>query len=325
MKNSVQIDRNLALEAVRVTEAAAIAASGLMGCGDERLADNAAMEAMQNTLNRLELNGTIRIGEGLPGEATALCAGDKVGTGDGPKVDVALVPIEGKSIVARGGANAMSVVALAEDGGFLVVPDIYMDKIAVGPGLPEGIVDLDNEPEVNIKALADVKGVATGDLIVCILDRPRHTQLIAKVRATGAKLRLIQDGDVSGVLSTAWPESDIDLYMGIGGAQQGVLAAAALRGFVGQMQGRLVMRNNDERLLAHKAGIEDLERKYSVTEMASGIVTFAATGVTYGSLLGGVRRLPGSITTESVVLRSMTGTIRFIKGHHSPSHSNGLD
>jgi len=323
MNENMIVDRNLALEAVRVTEAAAIAASRMMGCGDERLADMAALEAMQRSLNRLDVDGTIRIGDGFSGESPAMHSGSRVGTGKGPKVDVALVPIEGKSIVARGGANALSVVAMAEDGGFLVVPDIYMDKIAVGPGLPEGIVDLDNAPDVNITSLAKAKGIAVEELIVCLLDRPRHTKLVTKIRETGAKLRLIQDGDVSGVLATSWPDGDIDVYMGIGGAQQGVLAAAALRGLGGQMQTRLVTRNSDDRAAIQNIGIEDPDRKYNVMEMASGIVTFAATGVTYGALLGGVKRQRGHIITESVVLRSMSGTIRFIKGLHNLDHLNG--
>lgn len=309
-------DRNLALESVRVTEAAAIAASRFMGGGDEKAADQAAVDAMHKALQKLALKGTVRIGEGTEGEADKLYVGERLGTGDGPKVDVALVALEGTTIVARGGPNALSVIAMAEDGGFLTVPSIYMDKIAVGPGLPDGIVDLDNEPADNLGALADAKGVSVGDLVVCMLDRPRHAELVSKVREAGARIRLIQDGDVSGVIAATQPEAGVDIFLGIGGAPQGVLAAAALRGVGGQMQGRLVFRNNDQRAEAQRLGIENLERKYTAQEMASGNVTFAATGITYSAMLEGVRHVAGGAITHSMVLRSMTGTLRFIEGHH---------
>ncbi len=316
MAKDVVSDRNLALESVRVTESAALAAYDFMGGGDEKAVDQAAVNAMHKTLNRLALDGTVRIGEGAEGEAEKLYVGETLGTGDGPKVDIALVALEGTTIVARGGPNALAVIAMAEDGGFLTVPNIYMDKIAVGPGLPDGVVDLDNEPADNLTALADAKGAKVTDLVVCMLDRPRHAELIAKIRATGARIRLIQDGDVSGVIAAAQPEAGVDIFMGIGGAPHGVLAAAALRGVGGQMQGRLVFRGNDQRAEAQAMGIEDLKRKYGTEDMASGNVTFAATGVTYSDMLEGVRLVPGGAVTHSMVLRSMTGTLRFIEGHH---------
>ncbi|MCH7936184.1 MAG: class II fructose-bisphosphatase [Proteobacteria bacterium] len=316
MAKDVVSDRNLALESVRVTESAALAAYDFMGGGDEKAVDQAAVNAMHKTLNRLALDGTVRIGEGAEGEAEKLYVGETLGTGDGPKVDIALVALEGTTIVARGGPNALAVIAMAEDGGFLTVPNIYMDKIAVGPGLPDGVVDLDNEPADNLTALADAKGAKVTDLVVCMLDRPRHAELIAKIRETGARIRLIQDGDVSGVIAATQPEAGVDIFMGIGGAPQGVLAAAALRGVGGQMQGRLVFRGNDQRAEAQAMGIEDLKRKYGTEDMASGNVTFAATGVTYSDMLEGVRLVPGGAVTHSMVLRSMTGTLRFIEGHH---------
>ena len=316
MAKDVVSDRNLALESVRVTESAALAAYNFMGGGDEKAVDQAAVSAMHRTLNLLSLDGTVRIGEGAEGEAEKLYVGETLGTGDGPKVDIALVALEGTTIVARGGPNALVVIAMAEDGGFLTVPNIYMDKIAVGPGLPSGIVDLDNEPADNLAALADAKGTKVTDLVVCMLDRPRHAELIAKIRETGARIRLIQDGDVSGVIAATQPEAGVDIFLGIGGAPQGVLAAAALRGVGGQMQGRLVFRNNDQRTEAQRLGIEDLERKYATEDMASGNVTFAATGVTYSDMLEGVRHVPGGAITHSMVLRSTTGTLRFIEGHH---------
>ena len=316
MAKDVVSDRNLALESVRVTESAALAAYNFMGGGDEKAVDQAAVSAMHRTLNQLALDGTVRIGEGAEGEAEKLYVGETLGTGDGPKVDIALVALEGTTIVARGGPNALAVIAMAEDGGFLTVPNIYMDKIAVGPGLPDGIVDLDNEPADNLAALADAKGTKVTDLVVCMLDRPRHAELIAKIRETGARIRLIQDGDVSGVIAATQPEAGVDIFLGIGSAPQGVLAAAALRGVGGQMQGRLVFRNNDQRTEAQRLGIEDLERKYATEDMASGNVTFAATGVTYSDMLEGVRHVPGGAITHSMVLRSTTGTLRFIEGHH---------
>ena len=316
MSEDSRADRNLALETVRVTEVAAIAASQYMGGGDEQKADQAAVSAMHKALSNLDLDGTIRIGEGGEGETDKLFVGEKIGSGAGPKVDIALVALEGTSIVARGGPNALAVIAMAEDGGFLTVPNIYMDKIAVGPGLPEGVIDLDREPAENLKALSEAKEIPVSELVVCMLDRPRHGELIAKIREVGARIRLIKDGDVSGVIAATQIDVGVDIFLGIGGAPQGVLAAAALRGVGGQMQGRLVFRNNDDRASAGNVGIEDPDRKYSADEMASGNVTFAATGITYGVMLEGVRHVPGGAVTHSMVLRSMTGTLRFIEAHH---------
>jgi fructose-1,6-bisphosphatase II / sedoheptulose-1,7-bisphosphatase len=310
------MDRNLALEVVRVTEAAALAASRLMGRGDEKAADQAAVDAMRTALNSLAIEGTVVIGEGERDEAPMLYIGEKVG-GGGPKVDIALDPLEGTTITAKGGHNALAVVAMAEQGGFLNAPDVYMDKIAVGPGLPEGVVDLDRAPAENMKALAKAKNMDIRDLVVCILDRPRHAELIAAVRAAGSRIMLISDGDVSGVIATSQPDSGVDLYVGSGGAPEGVLAAAALRCIGGQMQGRLVFRNDDERGRAKRLGVTDLTRKYSMLDLARGDVMFAATGVTDGPMLKGVRRSTTTATTHSMVMRSKTGTVRIIEAHHN--------
>jgi fructose-1,6-bisphosphatase II / sedoheptulose-1,7-bisphosphatase len=311
------MDRNLALEAVRVTEAAALAASLLMGRGDEKAADQAAVDAMREALNSLWIDGTVVIGEGERDEAPMLYIGEKVGLGEGPAIDIALDPLEGTTITAVGGNNALAVIAMAEAGGFLNAPDVYMDKIAVGPGLPDGVVDLDNTPLKNLKSLARAKKADISDLVVCILDRPRHTELIAKVREAGARIMLISDGDVSGVIATAQPDSGLDLYVGSGGAPEGVLAAAALRCIGGQMQARLLFRNDDERARAARWNVTDLNRKYMLEDLASGDVMFAATGVTNGSMLKGVRRFPGGAYTHSVVMRSKSGTVRFVEAHHN--------
>jgi|TARA_R110002072_G_scaffold11668_5_gene52310 fructose-1,6-bisphosphatase II / sedoheptulose-1,7-bisphosphatase len=310
------MDRNLALEVVRVTERAALSASRLMGRGDEKAADQAAVNAMRDALNDLAIDGTVVIGEGERDEAPMLFIGEKVGAG-GPKVDIALDPLEGTTITAKGGPNALAVIAMAEEGGFLNAPDVYMDKIAVGGGLPDDVVDLDQSPEENLKNLAQVKGMEVADLVVCILDRPRHQELIAQVRGAGARIMLIGDGDVSGVMATSEPSSGVDIYMGSGGAPEGVLAAAALRCIGGQIQGRLLFRNDDERGRAHKWGITDLNRKYKLMDLAGGDVMFAATGVTDGSMLRGVRRFKGGATTHSMVMRSKTGTVRKIEGQHN--------
>ncbi len=311
------MDRNLALEAVRVTEAAALAASLLMGRGDEKAADQAAVDAMREALNSLWIDGTVVIGEGERDEAPMLYIGEKVGLGDGPAIDIALDPLEGTTITAVGGNNALAVIAMAEAGGFLNAPDVYMDKIAVGPGLPDGVVDLDNTPLENLKSLARAKKAEISDLVVCILDRPRHSELIAKVREAGARIMLISDGDVSGVIATAQPDSGLDLYVGSGGAPEGVLAAAALRCIGGQMQARLLFRNDDERGRAARWNVTDLNRKYMLEDLAAGDVMFAATGVTNGSMLKGVRRFPGGAYTHSVVMRSKSGTVRFVEAHHN--------
>jgi len=312
---SAKLDRNLALEAVRVTEIAALAASKWMGRGDEKSADQAAVDAMRQGLNSLPIDGTVVIGEGERDEAPMLFIGEKVGSG-GPKIDIALDPLEGTTITAKGGPNAMAVMAFAETGGFLHAPDVYMDKIAVGGGLPAGVVDIDRSPADNVKALAKAKACEASDIVVCILDRPRHADLIKAVRAAGARIKLIPDGDVAGVIATSTPGTGIDLYLGSGGAPEGVLAAAALRCIGGQMQGRLIFRNDDERGRARMIGIKDFDRKYSMTEMASGEVMFAATGVTDGSMLEGVRRSGRGATTQSLVMRSKTGTVRWIKTSH---------
>ncbi|HLI13404.1 MAG TPA: class II fructose-bisphosphatase [Alphaproteobacteria bacterium] len=318
------MDRNLALEVVRVTEWAALAASRLMGRGDEKAADQAAVDAMRSALNGLRIEGTVVIGEGERDEAPMLYIGEQVGTGDGPKVDIALDPLEGTTITAKGGPNALAVIAMAEQGGFLNSPDVYMDKIAVGGGLPDDVIDIDAGPQENLRSLAKAKGSEVSDLVTCILDRPRHAELIAKVREAGARIMLISDGDVSGVIATALEESGVDIYMGIGGAPEGVLAAAALRCIGGQMQGRLVFRNDDEKGRARRMGITDLNRKYALTELAKGDVMFAATGVTDGSLLRGVRRWKGGGRTHSIVMRSKTGTVRFIEAIHNFERKPGI-
>ncbi|WP_180281192.1 class II fructose-bisphosphatase [Azospirillum oleiclasticum] len=318
------MDRNLALEAVRVTEAAALSASLLMGRGNEKLADQAAVDAMRQALNTLTIDGTVVIGEGERDEAPMLYIGEKVGTGVGPKVDIALDPLEGTTITAKGGPNALAVVAMADEGGFLNAPDVYMDKIAVGAGLPEGVVDLDESPATNLKNLAKAKGTEVEELLVCILDRPRHAELIARVREAGARIMLISDGDVSGVIATSQIGAGVDMYVGSGGAPEGVLAAAALRCIGGQFQGRLLFRNDDERGRAERWGIKDLNKKYSMIELASGNVMFAATGVTDGAMLRGVRRFGGGAITHSVIMRSKSGTVRYIEAHHNFKSKPGL-
>lgn len=312
-------DRNFALEAVRVTEAAAIASYAWMGKGKEKDADRAAVNAMREALNGLAIDGTIVIGEGERDKAPMLYIGEKVGNaaGVGPQVDIALDPLEGTTLCATGGANSLTVIAIAEKGGFLHAPDVYMDKIAVGGGLPAGIIDLDNTPEQNLKNLAQAKKCDVSDLVVVILGRDRHKEIIAKVRETGARIKLISDGDVAGVIATARPETGIDMYMGIGGAPEGVLAAAALRSIGGQMQGRLLFSEEDEKERARRMGIEDLNRKYNLEDMAKGDVMFAATGVTDGSMLRGVRHSAGGAYTHSIVMRSKTGTVRLIEAEHN--------
>jgi fructose-1,6-bisphosphatase II / sedoheptulose-1,7-bisphosphatase len=318
------LDRNLALEAVRVTEAAALSASRLMGRGDEKAADQAAVDAMRYALNALAIEGTVVIGEGERDEAPMLYIGEKVGTGSGPRIDIALDPLEGTTITAKGGPNALAVIAMAEAGGFLNAPDVYMDKIAVGAGLPEGIIDLDEKPATNLKNVAKAKRADVSDLVVCILDRPRHSELIAKVREAGARIMLIGDGDVSGVIATSRPDSGVDLYVGSGGAPEGVLAAAALRCIGGQMQGRLIFRNDDEKGRAARIGITDLNRKYGLLDLAKGDVMFAATGVTNGTMLQGVRRFAGGAVTYSMVMRSKSGTVRIIEAQHNFTRKTGF-
>ena len=310
------LDRVLVLEMVRVTEAAAIAASTLTGRGDEKAADAAAVEAMRAALNELPMDGTVVIGEGERDEAPMLYIGEKVGTGNGPKIDIALDPLEGTTICAKSGPNSLAVLAIAEAGGLLNAPDVYMDKLAVGPGLPAGVIDLDRTPTQNVEAIAAATGVKPSEIIACVLDRPRHEALIAELRAIGCGVVLIGDGDVAGVIATSDPDTTIDVYMGSGGAPEGVLACAALRCVGGQFKGRLLFRNDDERARARKWGIEDLDRQYDLKELAKGDCIFAATGVTDGSLLAGVKRKGKVMTTESVVMRASSGTVRWVKGEH---------
>ncbi len=313
------LDRVLVLEMVRVTEAAAIAASTLIGRGDEKAADAAAVEAMRAALNELYMDGTVVIGEGERDEAPMLYIGEKVGSaiGTGPKIDIALDPLEGTTITAKAGPNALALLAVAEAGNLLNAPDVYMDKIAVGPGYASGVIDLHKTPTENVCAVAAAKGVSANELIVCVLDRARHEKLIAELRALGCGIMLIPDGDVAGVIAVTNPETTIDMYMGSGGAPEGVLAAAALRCVGGQFKGRLLFRNNDERARALKWGITDFDYVYDLTELAKGDCIFAATGVTDGSLLGGVKRLAGGkMTTESVVMRASSGTVRWVRGEH---------
>ena len=316
-KASKVLDRVLVLEMVRVTEAAAIAASALVGRGDEKAADAAAVEAMRAALNTLDMDGTVVIGEGERDEAPMLYIGEKVGTGKGPAIDIALDPLEGTTITAKAGPNSLAVLAIAEGGNLLNAPDVYMDKIAVGPGYPDNIIDLDRSPTENITAVAAAKGVKPSEIIVCVLDRPRHEKLIAELRAIGCGVMLIGDGDVAGVIATSDPDTTVDVYMGSGGAPEGVLACAALRCVGGQFKGRLLFRNDDERARAAKWGVTDLDKQYDLSELAKGDCIFAATGVTDGSLLAGVKRKRGGImTTESVVMRSSSGTVRWVKGEH---------
>ncbi|NNC47296.1 MAG: class II fructose-bisphosphatase [Sphingomonas sp.] len=316
------LDRVLVLEMVRVTEAAAIAASKLIGRGDEKAADAAAVEAMRTALNKLPMDGTVVIGEGERDEAPMLFIGEKVGEGaeGAPAIDIALDPLEGTTITAKAGPNALAVLAIAEKGCLLNAPDTYMEKIAVGPGLPKKVVRLKNSVEENINALAKAKGCEPADIVACVLDRPRHGEIIAELRRLGCGIKLIPDGDVAGVIATADPDTGIDIYLGTGGAPEGVLAAAALRCVGGQMEGRLVFRNDDEKARARRWGIEDLDRIYRLKDMAKGDCIFAATGVTDGSLLEGVRRLAGGgKSTETIVMRASSGTIRTVRTEHRKS------
>ena len=321
------LDRILVLEMVRVTEAAAVAASKLIGRGDEKAADAAAVEAMRKAFDELYMDGTVVIGEGERDEAPMLYIGEKVGgaPGKGPKIDIALDPLEGTTITAKGLTNSLAVIAMAEHGGFLNSPDVYMDKIAVGGALPDGIVDIDKEPAENLQNLAKAKGLDVKDIVACILDRPRHEELIRKVRDAGARIMLITDGDVSGVMATSEEASGVDIYIGSGGAPEGVLAAAALRCIGGQMQGRLMFRNDTERGRAERCGITDFDRKYDLLDLASGDVMFAATGVTNGTMLDGVRRFSGGAKTHSLVMRSKSGTVRYIEAVHNFNRKTGFD
>ncbi|MBL6456890.1 class II fructose-bisphosphatase [Belnapia sp. T6] len=310
------VDRNLALELVRVTEAAAIAAARWIGRGDKNAADGAAVDAMRRAFDSVAITGTVVIGEGEMDEAPMLYIGEKIGLG-GPVVDIAVDPLEGTSITAKGGPNAMATLALAEEGGFLHAPDVYMDKIAVGPGLPAGIVDLDASVEENLRELARAKKCELSDLMVCTLDRDRHKAIIKACRAVGARITLIPDGDVAGVIAVSQPEAGIDIYLGSGGAPEGVLAAAALRCIGGQLQGRLLFENEEQAARAKEMGATDPNRKYTVEDMARGEVMFAATGVTTGPMLRGVHRTYSGAITHSMVMRSKSGTVRYVEGHHN--------
>ncbi|MCX8568253.1 MULTISPECIES: class II fructose-bisphosphatase [Hyphomicrobiales] len=310
------LDRILTMELVRVTERAAVAAARLRGRGDEKAADQVAVDAMRQELNRLAINGTVVIGEGERDEAPMLYIGEEVGAG-GPEVDIALDPLEGTTICAKNLPNALAVIAIAEKGSLLFAPDVYMDKIAVGPGYPEGVIDLDASPAENIASVAKAKGVPVQEVTACILDRPRHAKLIEAVRATGAAIRLIGDGDVAGVIHTTDPdETGIDIYLGTGGAPEGVLAAAALRCTGGQMLGRLLLDSADKVARAATMGITDPNKVYRIEEMARGDVLFAATGVTDGNMLAGVKFGRDAITTHTIVLRSSSKTVREIKARH---------
>jgi fructose-1,6-bisphosphatase II / sedoheptulose-1,7-bisphosphatase len=304
-------DRMLSLGLARVSEAAAHASARLIGRGDEKAADQAAVNAMRDQLNMLDIKGVVVIGEGERDEAPMLYIGEEVGTGNGPAVDIALDPLEGTTLTAKDMPNALTVIAMAPRGTLLHAPDVYMEKLAIGPGYAKDVVSLDMSPTERIRALAAARGVATTDVTCCILERPRHEAMIAEVRATGAAIRLITDGDVAGVIHTAEPDlTGIDIYMGSGGAPEGVLAASALKCMGGQIWGRLLFRNDDERGRAAKAGIKDLNRIYSRDEMVRADVIFAATGVTNGSIVRGVRREPGFIETETILMRSKTGSVR---------------
>ncbi len=309
-------DRNLAMELVRVSEAGALAASRWMGRGNKNEADGAAVEAMRLAFDSVAIDGTVVIGEGEMDEAPMLYIGEKVGCG-GPAMDIAVDPLEGTTITAKGGPNAMTTVALAERGNFLHAPDIYMDKIAVGPGLPPGVVDLDAAVGENLRNLAAAKKVDIGELVLCTLDRDRHAEMIAKAREAGVRITLIGDGDVSGVIMAAQAESGVDIFVGSGGAPEGVLAAAALRCLGGQMQGRLLFEDDAQIARAKEMGVTDPKRKYDLLDMAKGDVMFAATGVTTGPMLRGVRRFPTGAVTHSLVMRSKSGTVRYVEAHHN--------
>ncbi|HEU0220713.1 MAG TPA: class II fructose-bisphosphatase [Paracoccaceae bacterium] len=305
------VDRMLSLGLARVTEAAAIAAAKLIGRGDEKAADQAAVDAMRRQLNMLDIRGTVVIGEGERDEAPMLFIGEEVGTGTGEEVDIALDPLEGTTLTAKDMPNALAVIAMGPRGSMLHAPDVYMDKLAIGPGYPEGLVDLEMSPSERVRTLAKAKGVSPDGIAVCVLERPRHEELVRELRATGARIRLITDGDVAGVIHCAEPnKTGIDMYMGSGGAPEGVLAAAALKCLGGQMQGRLLFRNDAEKARALKAGITDLNRKYSRDEMVTEHVIFAATGVTNGSIVSGARRDGEWLETETILMRSKTGSLR---------------
>ena len=311
-------DRMLSLGLARVSEAAALASAGWIGRGDEKAADQAAVNAMRDQLNLLDIAGVVVIGEGERDEAPMLYIGEEVGSGQGPAVDIALDPLEGTTLTAKDMPNALTVIAMAPRGTLLHAPDVYMDKLAIGPGYPVDTVTLDMTPVERVQALARARGCAPADITVCVLERPRHEDMIRDVRSTGAAIRLITDGDVAGVIHCAEAEkTGIDMYMGTGGAPEGVLAAAALKCMGGQIYGRLLFRNDDERARAARAGVTDLNRVYTLHELVTADVIFAATGVTQGSILNGIRREPGWVTMETILMRSKTGSVRRIE-YRSP-------
>lgn len=314
-------DRMLSLGLARVSEAAALASAKLVGHGDEKAADQAAVNAMREQLNLLDIAGVVVIGEGERDEAPMLYIGEKVGTGNGPGVDIALDPLEGTTLTAKDMPNALTVIAMGPRGSMLHAPDVYMDKLAIGPGYAENVVTLEMTPAERVKALAKAKGCTTANITVCVLERPRHESVIAEVRETGAAIRLITDGDVAGVMHCAEADiTGIDMYMGSGGAPEGVLAAAALKCMGGQMFGRLLFRNDDERGRAAKAGITDFDRIYNRDEMVTQDVIFAATGVTGGTLLPGIKREVGWLTTETLLMRSKTGSVRRVQYRTPAEH-----
>jgi fructose-1,6-bisphosphatase class II len=310
------MDRNFALEFIRVSEAAALASARLMGRGDEKAADEAAVTAMRKAFDRINFRGTVKIGEGERDEAPMLYIGEQVGNGQGPSFDLAIDPLEGTTITAKGGPNALSVIAIAEHGNFLHAPDSYMEKIATGPEA-RGVIDLDAPVAVNLQNIARAKGCEVSDLTVVILDRPRHEKLINEVRRAGARIWMIGDGDVQAAIAASMPGTGVDVLMGIGGAPEGVIAAAALRCTGGDFQGRLCFTNDEQRRRAREMGVSNLEKVFSINELAKGNVMFCATGVTDGALLKGVKFRGGGATTHSLVMRSATGTIRFIEAHHN--------
>jgi len=319
------LERILSLEIVRVTERAAVSAARLRGRGNEKAADQAAVDAMRRELNKLPIDGTVVIGEGERDEAPMLFIGEQVGGKNGPKVDIAVDPLEGTTLCAKNMPGAIATMAMAEGGTLLNAPDVYMDKIAVGPGYPKGVVDLDASPEENIRALAKAKDVKPSDITALVLDRPRHAGIIEAIRKTGAAVALITDGDVAGVIHTADASTGIDIYLGIGGAPEGVLAAAALRCIGGQMQGRLILDTDEKRQRASKMGIKDPRKRYEMEDMVRGDCLFSATGVTTGSMLRGVRFGKETIETETVVMRSVTGTVRWIRAEHRQLEKFHLD
>ncbi|RME17445.1 MAG: class II fructose-bisphosphatase [Alphaproteobacteria bacterium] len=317
-------DRMLSLGLARVSEAAAIASAKLIGRGDEKAADQAAVNAMRDQLNLLDIRGTVVIGEGERDEAPMLYIGEEVGNGEGPEVDIALDPLEGTTLTAKDMPNALTVIAMAPRGTLLHAPDVYMDKLAIGPGFPKDVVNLEMSPAERVEALARAKGCSTEDITVCVLERPRHDAMIAELRETRAAIKLITDGDVAGVMHTAEAErTGVDMYMGAGGAPEGVLAAAALKCMGGQMWGRLLFRNDDERARAARAGITDLDRIYSRDELVTADVIFAATGVTDGSILAGIKTQPGWVESETLLMRSKSGSVRRIT-YRTPIERTGL-